>query len=171
MPLTELFGAIPRVEQVADFHCVATWSATGLRWSGVSFRKFWEHVVVPRCRPTDDLGFIAYGADGVTAAIDLRDAMAENVMLVDRLDDKPLGESHGAPLRLVSPNQYGYKSIKHLARLEVTGTFPKPGYILGDHPRARVALEERDPYLNAKAYRLIGRVLTRPIARLNRRST
>lgn len=169
LPLTGLFDTLPRVEQVADFHCVATWSATGLRWSGVSFRQFWEQLVVPRCRPADAVGFIAHGADGVTAAIDLRDGMADNVMLADRLDDQPLDDRHGAPLRLVSPSQYGYKNIKHLTRIEVTRTFPKPGLILGDHARARVTLEERDPYLNARLYRLIGRALTPPIAWMNRR--
>lgn len=170
LPLTEVFDTLPRVEQTADFHCVATWSATDLHWSGVSFRQVWEHIVVPRCRPADAVAIIAHGADAVTAVIDLRDAMADNVMLADRLDGQPLGDRHGAPLRLVSPSQYGYKNIKHLTRLEATRTFPKPGRILGDHPRARVALEERDPYLNARIYRLIGRTLTPPIAWLNRRA-
>ncbi len=34
--LTEL-ADLPPVGQVSDFHCVAGWSATGLRWEGVSF--------------------------------------------------------------------------------------------------------------------------------------
>lgn len=171
LPLTELLDTLPRVEQTADFHCVATWSATGLHWSGVSFRQFWEQVVVPRCRPAADVvAVIAHGSDGVTSVIDLRDALADNVMLADRLDGQPLDERHGAPLRLVSPSQYGYKNIKHLIRIEATRTFPRPGVVLGEHPRARVAFEERDPYLNARLYRLIGRALIPPIAWLNRRA-
>lgn len=170
LPVSELLDALPRVEQTADFHCVATWSATGLHWSGVSFRQFWEQVV-PRCRPSDAVvAVIAHGDDGVTAVLDMRDAMADDVMLADRLDGQPLDDLHGAPLRLVSPGQYGYKNVKHLTRLEPTRTFPEPGLILGEHPRARVALEERDPYLNARLYRLIGRALIPPIAWLNRRA-
>jgi DMSO/TMAO reductase YedYZ molybdopterin-dependent catalytic subunit len=170
LPLTEVLGALPRVERTADFHCVATWSVTGLRWSGVSFRQFWEQVVVPRCRPSGAVAVIAHGSDGVTGVLDLRDALAEDVMLADRLDGRPLDDAHGAPLRVVSPGQYGYKNVKHLVRLEVTRTFPRPGFVLGEHPRARVAFEERDPYLNGRAYRLIGRGLIPPIAWLNRRS-
>jgi DMSO/TMAO reductase YedYZ molybdopterin-dependent catalytic subunit len=171
LPLTELIQTLPRVDQLADFHCVATWTATGLAWSGVSFRQFWEQVVVPRCRPVDDtVAVIARGADGVHAVIDLRDALADNVMLADRLDGRPLDGLHGAPLRLVSPSQYGFKNIKHLTELKVTRTFPKPGLLLGEHQRARVALEERDPYLNARLYRLIGRALIPPLLWLNRRS-
>jgi DMSO/TMAO reductase YedYZ molybdopterin-dependent catalytic subunit len=172
LPLTELFQTLPRVDQVADFHCVATWTASGLAWSGVAFRQFWEQVVVPRCHPVDDaVAVIARGADGVQAVIDLRDALADDVLLTDRLDGLPLDGLHGAPLRLVSPSQYGYKNIKHLTELEVTRTFPKPGRVLGEHQRARVALEERDPYLNARLYRLIGRALIPPLLWLNRRKS
>jgi DMSO/TMAO reductase YedYZ molybdopterin-dependent catalytic subunit len=172
LPLTELIQALPRVDRVADFHCVATWTATDLEWSGVAFRQFWEQVVVPRCHPVDDaVAVIARGADGVKAVIDLRDALADDVLLADRLDGLPLDGRHGAPIRLVSPSQYGYKNIKHLTELEVTRTFPKPGLVLGEHQRARVALEERDPYLNARLYRLIGRALIPPTLWLNRRSS
>ncbi|OZM78198.1 molybdopterin-dependent oxidoreductase [Pseudonocardia sp. MH-G8] len=170
LPLADVLDALPRVERTADFHCVATWSATGLQWSGVSFRQFWEQLVVPRCRPAGAVAVIARGADGVTAVLDLRDALADDVLLADGLDGRPLGDGHGAPLRLVSPGQYGYKNIKHLVGLEATRTFPRPGRVLGEHPRARVAFEERDPYLDARAYRLIGRALTPPIAWLNRRA-
>ncbi|MHA6625485.1 molybdopterin-dependent oxidoreductase [Pseudonocardia sichuanensis] len=171
LPLAELFDALPRVSRTADFHCVATWSATGLQWSGVSFRQFWEQVVVPRCGPTGAVAVIAHGDDGVTAVLDMRDALADDVLLADRLDGRPLDDDHGAPLRLVSPAQYGYKNIKHLVALEATRTFPRPGRVLGEHPRARVALEERDPYLNARTYRLIGRALTPLIAWLSRRDS
>jgi DMSO/TMAO reductase YedYZ molybdopterin-dependent catalytic subunit len=106
----------------------------------------------------------------VQAVIDLRDALADNVMLADQLDGRPLDDLHGAPLRFVSPSQYGYKNIKHLTELEVTDTFPKPGLLLGEHRRARVALEERDPFMNAQLYRLIGRALIPPLLWLNRRS-
>jgi DMSO/TMAO reductase YedYZ molybdopterin-dependent catalytic subunit len=171
LPLPELVETLPRVDRLADLHCVATWTATDLLWSGVPFRQFWEQVVVPRCRPADDaVAVTARGADGVHAVIDLRDALADDVLLADRLDGRPLGDLHGAPLRFVSPGQYGYKNIKHVTELEVTRTFPTPGLLFGEHQRARVALEERDPYLNARLYRLVGRALIPPLLRLNRRS-
>lgn len=172
LPLAELAQCLTRADQIADFHCVATWSATDLCWSGVSFRQFWGQVVVPRCLPADDaVAVIARGADGVQAVIDLRDALADDVLLADRLDGRPLDGPHGAPLRLVSPGQYGYKNVKHLVGLEVTRAFPKPGIVLGEHRRARVAFEERDPWMDPRPYRLIGRALIPLILWLNRRST
>ena len=32
---------------VADFHCVAGWTARELKWSGVSFRSYYQAVIVP----------------------------------------------------------------------------------------------------------------------------
>ena len=170
LPLTELDRVVPRVEQVADLHCVATWTATGLRWSGVSLRQLWDQVIVPRCAPDGAVAVIARGADGVRAVLDLRDALADDVLLADRLDGEPLDVLHGAPLRLVSPAQYGYKSIKHLTGLKVCATLPAPGFNGLEHPRARVALEERHPFLDGRLLRLPYRALVAPIAWLSRRS-
>jgi DMSO/TMAO reductase YedYZ molybdopterin-dependent catalytic subunit len=170
LPLTELISVLPRVEQVADLHCVATWTATDLHWSGVSFRRFWEQVVVPRCQPADAVAVIARGADGVHAVLDLRDALADDVMLADRLDGQPLDAPHGAPLRLVSPGQYGYKNIKHLTELKICRTFPALGFNGMEHPRARVALEERHPRIAGRLLRLPYRALIPLIVWQNRRA-
>lgn len=49
----------------------------------------------------------------------------------------------GVPFRLVAPDLYGYKSMKHLIRLDFT---IEPLRRLGkEHPRGRVAFEERHP--------------------------
>ncbi|MGI5129266.1 molybdopterin-dependent oxidoreductase [Pseudonocardia sp. CA-107938] len=169
LPLTELDRTIPRIERVADLHCVATWTATGLKWSGVSFRQFWEQVVEPRCKPAGAVAIIARGADGGRAVLDLRDALADDVMLADRLDGEPLDALHGAPLRLVSPGQYGYKNIKHLRTIEVCDTFPRLGYKGMEHPRARVDREERHPRFAGPLLRLPYRATVPLIVWLNRR--
>ncbi|MBC3189807.1 molybdopterin-dependent oxidoreductase [Pseudonocardia sp. C8] len=166
IPLAELDQLVPRVERVADFHCVAGWSATGLRWSGVRFRDFWEQVVLPRGGAGDAVAIVARGGDGVSADLDLRDALADDVLLADRLDGAPLGADHGAPLRLVSPGQYGFKNVKHLAGIEIRRTLPDPGK--GNHLRARVALEERHPRIDGRLLRLPYRMLIPLIARLSR---
>ena len=47
VPLAAL-ADLPRREQTADFHCVAGWSATGLRWEGVPFARFYAEVIEPK---------------------------------------------------------------------------------------------------------------------------
>jgi DMSO/TMAO reductase YedYZ molybdopterin-dependent catalytic subunit len=76
----------------------------------------------------------------------LTDLLNPDVLLADTLNGRPLCVEHGAPLRLVAPKHYGYKSVKHLCRMEFkaenTG-YRVSGFKFMDHPRARVALEER----------------------------
>ena len=59
----------------------------------------------------------------------IEDAVAEDVLLVaERLDGRPLDSDHGAPVRLVSPNQYGFVSTKHLCRIDVRSADPGPAF-------------------------------------------
>src|SRR5689334_585066 len=39
--------SMPRREMVADFHCVAGWSAQGLQWDGVEFRALYRTLIAP----------------------------------------------------------------------------------------------------------------------------
>ncbi len=142
----ELEG-LTRVEQVSDFHCVTTWSCLALRWSGFRFSEFFERLVAPRARPRRDARLVVFRCqDGYRARLPLDDLLASDVLLADRLDGKPLTIEHGAPLRLVAPAHYGYKNAKHLTRVEFWREDRKylPSALpFMDHPRARVALEER----------------------------
>jgi DMSO/TMAO reductase YedYZ molybdopterin-dependent catalytic subunit len=143
----ELFG-LPRIDQTSDFHCVTTWSRRSLQWSGVRFSDFFERIVVPGARPHADARLVVFRSqDGYRTSLPLSDLLVENVLLADRLDGKPLTIEHGAPLRLVAPAHYGFKNPKHLCAIE----FQPDGYQLRsptpfafmNHPRGRVALEER----------------------------
>jgi DMSO/TMAO reductase YedYZ molybdopterin-dependent catalytic subunit len=140
---------LPRIEQVADFHCVTTWSVTDLKWSGYRFADFYAELVRPLARPVAGAEFVVLtGQDGYRTCMQLEDLLRSDVLLADRLNDAPLGVAHGAPLRIVAPAHYGYKNVKHLCavdfwtdRRHYRFPFPYPAFM--DHPRARVALEER----------------------------
>ena len=146
-------GGMPTVEQRSDFHCVTTWSILDVAWSGIRFADFYHEIVVPRARPAQDATFVVLqGADGYRSALPLADLLASDVILANRINGQPLGVAHGAPLRLVAPAHYGYKSVKHLRAIEFRTSrrgshFPWPYPGLMDHPRARVAQEERASYL------------------------
>ena len=49
----------------------------------------------------------------------IEDALADDVLIAEHLDGAPLDGDHGAPVRLVSPSQYGFISTKHLCRIEL----------------------------------------------------
>ena len=145
---------LPRADLVADLHCVAGWTACGLHWQGVRFRDIFERFITPESGASAEIGHIrAVGRDGFRAVLALEDAIAEDVLVADRLDGAPLPVEHGGPFRLVSASQYGYKSVKHLCRIELcaaaTDDHLNPLVNLGlkavaPHPRARVWHEERN---------------------------
>ena len=146
-PLTieDQLRTLPRTEQVSDFNCVTSWSWRGLRWGGIRFRDFYDKIVVPNARPQHGANFVVlHGQDGYRNSMLLEDLLADDVLLVDTLDGKPLNIEHGAPLRLIAPAHYGYKNIKHLHRIEFWRDdrnyhFPGPGFL--SHPRARIAFQ------------------------------
>lgn len=140
---------LKRTELTVDFHCVTTWSVKGITWGGWRFRDVYDTCVVPRLQGNPPPRFaILHGCDGYRSRLLLEDMLADDVLLADTINGRPLGLEHGAPVRIVAPAHYGYKSVKHLTRIELRASqagyrfpFPYPG--LMDHPRARVALEER----------------------------
>jgi DMSO/TMAO reductase YedYZ molybdopterin-dependent catalytic subunit len=146
--LSDALHGLPRTTTEADFHCVTSWSTLGLAWGGVRFCDFFERRVAPLLLPGSSpiVGVVLRAQDGYRTTLPLDDLMAADVMLADELNAAPLSVAHGAPLRLVAPRHYGYKSLKHLATIEFWSSPPvvKHGLLAFlDHPRARVALEER----------------------------
>ena len=180
VPLADL-ATLPRREITADFHCVAGWSATGLRWEGVAFETFYRQLIEPALRPDAVVSHVAFGGlDGYRVSVSLEDALGEDVLIAQHLDGLPLDGDHGAPARLVSPNQYGFINAKHLCRIEVHTSQPDDefgGPLLSRtflkafhrHPRARVWEEERHRYLPTRAARLLGRVARMITGRLSER--
>ncbi|MGB3735644.1 MAG: molybdopterin-dependent oxidoreductase [Ilumatobacter sp.] len=131
------------VEQLSDFHCVTTWTYRGLRWTGVRLRDVLEAVVGGDLRSGAAIHAVAHAADGQSATFLTEDLLDDDVLLATELDDAPLDRRHGAPLRLVSPSQYGYKNVKHLTTIDFRRTEPESTLGAKEHLRARVALEER----------------------------
>ena len=135
---------LERVTRRVDFHCVTTWSLLGVEWSGWSFGRLWEEWIVPRAQPDPGARWLVLASnDRRSIILHLDDALAADTLLVDTLEGRPLDDTHGAPLRFISPGQYAYKSVKHLCSIAVHVEQPRGTLGLKEHPRARVALEER----------------------------
>ena len=105
------------------------------------------------------------GLDGYRACLRLDDALADDVLLADRLDGTPLGVEHGAPVRLVAPAHYGYKSVKHLCAIEYRRDYDPGSARWAAHPRGRVAREERSRYLPGPLWRPVWRTLLPKVRR------
>ena len=158
---------LPRVDQTSDLHCVTTWTRCSLRWSGFRFSDFYERIVIPRARPKPDALFVIFRCqDSYASSMPLADLLADTVLLADRLNGEPLPIEHGAPLRLVAPAHYGYKNPKHVSAVEFWRDGrqyrPPTPFRFTDHPRARVALEERGRGVPGWLLRYLYRPVVRP---------
>jgi len=108
--------SLPRVEQVSNFHCVTGWTVNNVHWAGVRIQD-----VLARARPHTSghaLRFVSMEVP-YDDYLTLRQASLHDVMLAYEMDGRPLKQEHGAPVRLVIPEMYGYKNVKWLQRIEV----------------------------------------------------
>jgi DMSO/TMAO reductase YedYZ molybdopterin-dependent catalytic subunit len=182
VPLAEL-TTLPRRELTADFHCVAGWSATDLTWEGVAFETFYQMVIQPSVPPNTSIRHLVFvGLDGYRSIVAIDDAMADDVLIAEHLNGRPLNSDHGAPVRLVSPSQYGFVSTKHLCGIELHTAEPKERYhpspmtqlglqLVKPHRRARVWNEERHRYLPAWLVRPVYRHVIAIIRTLSERGS
>ena len=175
LPLADL-ARLPRRELAADLHCVAGWSAVNLRWEGVAFATFYRAIIEPALDPASPVTHVVFtGLDGHRSVATIEDACSDDVLIAENLDGRPLDGDHGAPVRLVSPSQYGFVSTKHLSRIEVrTSGFTNTPRSLADrlleeHPRSRVWEEERHGRLPGRSVRPVYRLLIPPIRFLSAR--
>ena len=159
---------LPRQKQTADFHCVTTWSVADVTWSGYAFSDVYHRLIAPHLPPGCQPNIVIFrGDDHYVTSLPLEDALAEGVMLADELNGQALGIEHGAPLRLVAPKHYGYKNVKHLVAIELADSegvyrFPKPWPRLMEHPRGRVAEQERGRHLPPWLFRCLYRPIVWP---------
>ena len=140
IPLDELRSSALAESRVLDFHCVTTWTARRQTWTGIPFARWWTTCIGPL--PREPFAVVG-AADGYRAVFLTDDLFADDVMLAWALNNGALDLRHGAPLRLVSPAQYGYKNVKHVESIALHSERPASQLGPKEHLRARVALEER----------------------------
>ncbi len=110
---------LPQVTETCDFRCVTGWEVRNVVWQGVRIAT-----LLRQARTQPAANWIRFESfDGVyTDSLSLSQAAAAGVLLAHRADGHDLARQQGAPLRLVVPPMYGYKSVKWLSRLTLTET-------------------------------------------------
>ena len=109
--------ALPRADQVSDFHCVTGWTVRDVRWGGVRFAD-----LLAAAKPHRDakaLWFIS-AEEPYVDSLTLEQALLPDAMLAYEMDGEPLSRPHGAPARVVIPDMYGYKNVKWVERIIVS---------------------------------------------------
>ena len=109
--------ALPRADQVSDFHCVTGWSVPDVRWAGVRFAD-----LMAAARPKASARALAFvsAERPFFESLTLEQAGRDDAMLAYEMDGRPITREHGAPCRVVMPAMYGYKGTKWLQTIVVT---------------------------------------------------
>ena len=110
------FLKLLKVESVSDFHCVEGWSVLKCRWEGVRFKS-----LVALVKPKTTAEFASFEcADGYTTSLTLGELSGDDVVLAYKLNGDYLEGDIGAPVRLVVPSKYAYKSAMWITRIKFT---------------------------------------------------
>ena len=132
--LDDLHSKFELEERAYRHRCVETW-AMCVPWTGFPLAKLIEMV-----EPTAEAKFVKFEtfdrpteaptmADKsfpwpYTEGLTMSEATNELAFLATGIYDEPLPKQHGAPVRLVLPWKYGFKSIKSIVRITLTGKQP-----------------------------------------------
>jgi len=134
--LDDLLDLFPLEERVYRFRCVEAWSMV-VPWAGFPLKALIDEV-----QPTSNAKFVrmitfnrpdqAVGQkqqswyawpyyEGLTMA----EATNELTLLATGIYGHALPNQHGAPIRLITPWKYGYKSIKSIVKIEFVKKQPR----------------------------------------------
>ena len=132
--IDELLRLVPAEERIYRFRCVEGWSMV-LPWMGMPLSE-----VIKRADPTGNAKFVEFiGASKpeimigqrrpvltwpYTEGLRMDEAMHPLAFLVFGMYGKPLPNQNGAPLRLVIPWKYGFKSIKAITKIRLVSRQP-----------------------------------------------
>jgi DMSO/TMAO reductase YedYZ molybdopterin-dependent catalytic subunit len=107
--------AWPQMEQVSRMKCVECWSFKA-RWGGFHYNALAERVV-----PQPGATHVRFDcADGYWEMVSIEELADPRVVFVLRMNDELVQDEYGAPLRMMFPAKYGYKSAKAVTTVTFT---------------------------------------------------
>jgi sulfoxide reductase catalytic subunit YedY len=115
----EELRAMGEQTQITLHHCIQGWSGIAA-WGGLPLEKL---VALVRPDPAArSVVFYSFGEGGEGGqfydSLSLDDALHPQTLLAYDMNDQPLSELHGAPLRLRVENQLGFKMVKWIQTIE-----------------------------------------------------
>jgi methionine sulfoxide reductase catalytic subunit len=134
--LDDVYRLFTLEERAYRHRCVETW-AMCVPWTGFPLRELLKLV-----EPKPSAKFVGFTTftdatvmPGVgrtrgqfpwpyTESLTIEEAMNELTLLATGVYGEPLPKQHGAPVRLVVPWKYGFKSIKSVAKIELADREP-----------------------------------------------
>jgi DMSO/TMAO reductase YedYZ molybdopterin-dependent catalytic subunit len=107
-------AGLPGASQVSTFHCVTGWTVSNVHWEGIR-----ASTIADLVKPKASARYVTFQSLEAPYVDQLTRAQFElkDTMLARHMNGKPVSREHGAPLRLVIPQMYGYKGVKWLTEI------------------------------------------------------
>ncbi|SFR51196.1 sulfoxide reductase catalytic subunit YedY [Yoonia tamlensis] len=132
--LADLLDGLSVEERIYRFRCVEAWSMV-VPWNGIELADILSKVGVQETakyvafetvvQPDNMIGVQRRVLDfPYVEGLRLDEAMHPLTIMATGLYDEPLANQNGAPIRLVVPWKYGFKSIKSIVRITLTDQEP-----------------------------------------------
>ena len=132
--LSDLIGDIPTEERIYRFRCVEAWSMV-IPWNGFELNKLLAKLgVQPNAKYVQmETAVLPDVMDAVqypildwpyVEALRMDEAMHPLTIMATGIYGKPIPNQNGAPMRLVVPWKYGFKSVKSIVRITLTEERP-----------------------------------------------
>ena len=166
--LEDLIGGLEVEERIYRFRCVEAWSMV-VPWNGIELADIlnrvgvqsgaryvaFETVVQPEVMPGVRRRVLDFP---YVEGLRLDEAMHPLTLMATGIYGRPIPNQNGAPIRLVVPWKYGFKSIKSIVRISLTADEPPTSWNKAnpreygfysnvnptvDHPRWSQATERR----------------------------
>jgi len=138
LDLDQLLSGLAVEERVYRFRCVEAWAMI-VPWTGFPLAE-----LIKKLKPKAEAKFVRFETahrpaefPGVTSprtagypwpyfdGLTMEEAMNPLTFMATGLYGKPMPKQNGAPVRLVVPWKYGFKSIKSVAKIEFIDKQPK----------------------------------------------
>jgi sulfoxide reductase catalytic subunit YedY len=133
--IEDLLGKFTQEERIYRLRCVEAWSMV-IPWTGFPLASLLKEV-----EPTSDAKYVRFESvfrpDEMKGqgspfypwpyqeGLRIDEAMNELAILATGLYGEPMPNPNGAPIRLVVPWKYGFKSIKAIIKIELTDKRPE----------------------------------------------
>ena len=117
------FMSLPKTKVFSDIHCVTTWSKLNNLWEGVSSNTLKEIVDIKK-----EAKYVMVHASGnFTTNLAVEDFFKPDVLFATKHNENIITSKHGAPVRLIVPRLYFWKSAKWVNGVEFIES-DKPGF-------------------------------------------
>lgn len=119
----EVLAKFPHYSKVVSLHCVEGWSVTIL-WEGVLVRDIIADAGAdPRANTV-----VLTARDGYTTSFPLAYFTGKDILMAYRMNNITIPAERGYPFQLVAEDKWGYKWIKWIEKIELTGDPAYRGY-------------------------------------------